>query len=270
MRSNNPVFIALDFPNAQATLAFLDKFNDVKPAVKIGMELFYAEGPSIVRAVRERGHEVFLDLKLYDIPNTVANAVRSLADLDVQYLTVHASGGIKMMQAAVEAALDVPMKILAVTKLTSLSEREMRDNDLTDSSMVKMVEHLAILANYAGVDGTISSPLEAKNIKDAIKSYHVSESFNNFYRNLGPEKSLEELEYMLYAAKEKYADTPKDFLRITPGIRLAGDDAGDQARITTPAKARQLGSTGLVVGRSITGAVDPVAAYQRVMTEWSK
>lgn len=228
MHSNNPVFIALDFPNAETTLAFLDQFDGVKPAVKIGMELFYAEGPSIVRAVRERGHEVFLDLKLYDIPNTVAHAVQSLVALDVQYLTVHASGGAKMLRAAVEAAGD--MRILAVTQLTSFREAEVQTTQLTSATLEESVVNLAKIAAEAGVAGTISSPLEAQLIADV---------------------------------------TSADFLRITPGIRLAGDDADDQTRITTPAKAREIGSTGLVVGRSITGAADPISAYQRVMTEWS-
>lgn len=228
MHSNNPVFIALDFPNAATALAFLNQFDGVKPAVKIGMELFYAEGPSIVRAVRKRGHEVFLDLKLYDIPNTVAHAVKSLVALDVQYLTVHASGGAKMLRAAFEAAGD--MRILAVTQLTSFSEEEVQTTQLTSATLEESVVNLAKIAAEAGVAGTISSPLEAQLIADV---------------------------------------TSADFLRITPGIRLAGDDAGDQTRITTPAKAREIGSTGLVVGRSITGAADPVAAYQRVMTEWS-
>lgn len=228
MHSNNPVFIALDFPNTATTLALLNQFDGVKPAVKIGMELFYAEGPSIVRAVRERGHEVFLDLKLYDIPNTVAHAVKSLVALDVQYLTVHASGGAKMLRAAVEAAGD--MRILAVTQLTSFSEDEVQTTQLTSATLEESVVNLAKIAAEAGVAGTISSPLEAQLIADV---------------------------------------TSADFLRITPGIRLSGDDAGDQTRITTPAKAREIGSTGLVVGRSITGAADPISAYQRVMTEWS-
>ncbi|HEY4400142.1 MAG TPA: orotidine-5'-phosphate decarboxylase [Lactobacillaceae bacterium] len=228
MRSNSPIFIALDFPNAETTLAFLDQFDGVKPAVKIGVELFYAEGPSIVRAVRERGHEVFLDLKLYDIPNTVAHAVKSLVALDVQYLTVHASGGAKMLRAAVDAAGD--MRILAVTQLTSFSEEEVQTTQLTSATLEESVVNLAKIAAEAGVAGTISSPLEAQLIADV---------------------------------------TSADFLRITPGIRLAGDDAGDQTRITTPAKAREIGSTGLVVGRSITGATNPISAYQRVMTEWS-
>lgn len=225
-----PVFIALDFPNASSANAFLAQFRDLpeQPAVKVGMELFYAAGPEFVRELRQKGFTVFLDLKLYDIPNTVGHAVASIAKLDVQYLTVHAAGGIKMLQQAV-ANKGADMKILAVTQLTSFSESDMQATQQTSLSMTESVQHLARLAFDAGVDGTISAPSEASLIKKI---------------------------------------TASDFLRITPGIRLAGDAADDQARITTPNVARESGATGLVVGRSITKAQVPVAAYQRVMAEW--
>ena len=225
-----PVFIALDFPDAASAQAFLAEFQDLpaQPAVKVGMELFYAAGPAFVRELRAQGFTVFLDLKLYDIPNTVGHAVANLAQLDVQYLTVHAAGGTKMMQQAV-ANKGTDMKILAVTQLTSFSEADMQATQQTTLSMAESVQHLAKMAYAAGVDGTISAPGEAALIRDV---------------------------------------TADNFLRITPGIRLAGDAADDQARITTPAVARESGATGLVVGRSITKAQAPVAAYQRVMAEW--
>ena len=225
-----PVFIALDFPDAASAQAFLAQFQDLPAqlAVKVGMELFYAAGPAFVRELRAQGFTVFLDLKLYDIPNTVGHAVANLAQLDVQYLTVHASGGTKMMQQAV-ANKGTDMKILAVTQLTSFSEADMQATQQTTLSMAESVQHLAKMAYAAGVDGTISAPGEAALIRDV---------------------------------------TADNFLRITPGIRLAGDAADDQARITTPAVARESGATGLVVGRSITKAQAPVAAYQRVMAEW--
>lgn len=225
-----PVFIALDFPDAASAQAFLAQFRDLpaQPAVKVGMELFYAAGPAFVRELRAQGFIVFLDLKLYDIPNTVGHAVANLAQLDVQYLTVHAAGGTKMMQQAV-ANKGTDMKILAVTQLTSFSEADMQATQQTTLSMAESVQHLAKMAYAAGVDGTISAPGEAALIRDV---------------------------------------TADNFLRITPGIRLAGDAADDQARITTPAVARESDATGLVVGRSITKAQAPVAAYQRVMAEW--
>ncbi len=226
-----PVFIALDFPNAITARQFLAQFKDIspKPALKVGMALFYAEGPDFVKELRQRGYTIFLDLKLYDIPNTVGQAVASIAKLDVQYLTLHAAGGEKMLRRAVENK-GADLKLLAVTQLTSFSEEDMQQTQLTTASLNESVLHLAKLAQKAGVDGTISSPFEAQIIKQ---------------------------------------QTHDDFLRITPGIRLAGDDGNDQARITTPTQARQFGATGLVVGRSITKAETPVAAYQRVLAEWS-
>ncbi|OIK55793.1 orotidine-5'-phosphate decarboxylase, partial [Oenococcus oeni] len=172
---------------------FLNKFpSHEKPAVKVGMELFYAEGPKIIQQLRQKGYKVFLDLKLYDIPHTVAAAVRSLLALDVQYLTIHSLGGLKMMEAAVDAA-EGKIKLLAVTQLTSISANEMRGTQLTSATIEQSVKHLTQLALLAGVDGTISSPLEANIIKQI---------------------------------------TPDDFLKITPGIRLFNDQNGDQIRIT--------------------------------------
>ncbi|CAM3124719.1 orotidine-5'-phosphate decarboxylase [Leuconostoc rapi] len=226
-----PIFIALDFPDATAANTFLLPYLNriVKPALKVGMELFYAEGPSFIRKLREQKFDVFLDLKLYDIPTTVGHAVASLAKLDVQYLTVHAAGGEKMLREAV-ANKGEHMKLLAVTQLTSFSEIDMQVTQLTNASMSESVTHLAKLAYDAGIDGTISSPLEANLIKE---------------------------------------NTSDSFLRITPGIRLAGDQADDQARIMTPKAAHENGATGLVIGRSITKAAQPIAAYERVLKEWS-
>lgn len=228
---NRPVFIALDFPDGKTALNFLEPFKklDQKPAIKVGMELFYAEGPDFVRDLRQKGFDIFLDLKLYDIPNTVGHAVANIAKLDVQYLTLHAAGGAKMMTAAV-ANKGHNLKILAVTQLTSFSEADVQEISQSTVTLAESVLHLAKMADNAGVDGTISSPLEANMIQ---------------------------------------VNTRPDFLTITPGIRLAGDDANDQMRVTTPVKAKQLGATGLVVGRSITKASDPVAAYQQVLKEWS-
>jgi len=228
---NRPVFIALDFPDGNTALNFLEPFKkiDKKPAIKVGMELFYAEGLDFVRDLRQKGFDIFLDLKLYDIPNTVGHAVANIAKLDVQYLTLHAAGGTKMMTAAV-ANKGQNLKILAVTQLTSFSEADVQEISQSTVTLAESVLHLAKMADNAGVDGTISSPLEAGMIQ---------------------------------------ANTQSDFLTITPGIRLAGDNANDQKRVTTPAKAKQLGATGLVVGRSITKASDPVAAYQQVLKEWS-
>jgi orotidine-5'-phosphate decarboxylase len=228
---NRPVFIALDFPDGNTALNFLEPFKkiDKKPAIKVGMELFYAEGPDFVRDLRQKGFDIFLDLKLYDIPNTVGHAVANIAKLDVHYLTLHSAGGTKMMTAAV-ANKGQNLKILAVTQLTSFSEADVQEISQSTVTLAESVLHLAKMADNAGVDGTISSPLEAGMIQ---------------------------------------ANTQSDFLTITPGIRLAGDNANDQKRVTTPAKAKQLGATGLVVGRSITKASDPVAAYQQVLNEWS-
>lgn len=230
---DHPIFIALDFATADLAHQFLKKFEHVqpKPAIKIGMELFYATGPDFVRELRQAGFTIFLDLKLYDIPNTVAQAVRTITRLDVQYLTLHAMGGAKMLEAAVAAKQNSDLKLLAVTQLTSLTEVEMQSTQSTTLTMTQSVKHLAELAYQQGIDGTISSALEATPILQV---------------------------------------TAPEFLRITPGIRLAGDSADDQKRITTPSQARELAASGLVIGRSITKAQDPVTAYMRAKKEWSE
>lgn len=230
---DHPIFIALDFATADLARQFLKKFEHAqpKPAIKIGMELFYATGPDFVRELRQAGFTIFLDLKLYDIPNTVAQAVRTITRLDVQYLTLHAMGGAKMLEAAVAAKQNSDLKLLAVTQLTSLTEVEMQSTQSTTLTMTQSVKHLAELAYQQGIDGTISSALEATPILQV---------------------------------------TAPEFLRITPGIRLAGDSADDQKRITTPSQARELAASGLVIGRSITKAQDPVTAYMRAKKEWSE
>lgn len=230
---DHPIFIALDFATADLARQFLKKFEHVqpKPAIKIGMELFYATGPDFVRELRQAGFTIFLDLKLYDIPNTVEQAVRTITRLDVQYLTLHAMGGAKMLEAAVAAKQNSDLKLLAVTQLTSLTEVEMQSTQSTTLTMTQSVKHLAELAYQQGIDGTISSALEATPILQV---------------------------------------TAPEFLRITPGIRLAGDSADDQKRITTPSQARELAASGLVIGRSITKAQDPVTAYMRAKKEWSE
>ena len=226
------VIIALDFPSAEETYRFLDQFTGRKPFVKIGMELFYAEGPQIVREIKKRGHKVFLDLKLHDIPNTVKGGMQSLRDLGVDMTNVHASGGIRMMKAAVEGLTreDGTRPILiAVTQLTSTSQETMTEELLIDRPIADVVVQYAKNAQAAGLEGVVCSPLEAGRIHEEVGA---------------------------------------DFPTITPGIRFAGDAVGDQARVTTPAKAREIGSDYIVVGRSITAAADPVAAYERAMADF--
>ncbi len=226
------VIIALDFPSAEETYRFLDRFTGRKPFVKIGMELFYAEGPQIVREIKKRGHKVFLDLKLYDIPNTVKGGMQSLRDLGVDMTNVHAGGGIRMMKAAVEGLTreDGTRPILiAVTQLTSTSQETMTDELLIDRPIADVVVQYAKNAQAAGLEGVVCSPLEAGRIHEELGT---------------------------------------DFMTVTPGIRFAGDAVGDQARVTTPEKARQIGSDYIVVGRSITAASDPAAAYERAMAEF--
>ncbi len=226
------VIIALDFPSAEETYRFLDRFTGRKPFVKIGMELFYAEGPQIVREIKKRGHKVFLDLKLHDIPNTVKGGMQSLRDLGVDMTNVHASGGIRMMKAAVEGLTreDGTRPILiAVTQLTSTSQETMTSELLIDRPIADVVVQYAKNAQAAGLEGVVCSPLEAGRIHEELGT---------------------------------------DFVTVTPGIRFAGDAVGDQARVTTPEKARQIGSDYIVVGRSITAAADPAAAYERAMTEF--
>lgn len=226
------VIIALDFPNAEETYRFLDQFTGQKPFVKIGMELFYAEGPQIVREIKKRGHKVFLDLKLHDIPNTVKGGMQSLRDLGVDMTNVHASGGIRMMKAAVEGLTRAdgtrPM-LIAVTQLTSTSQETMTEELLIDRPIADVVVQYAKNAQAAGLEGVVCSPLEAGRI---------------------------------------HAEVGADFKTITPGIRFAGDAVGDQARVTTPAKAKEIGSDYIVVGRSITAAADPVAAYERALQDF--
>ena len=228
------VIVALDFPSAQDVYAFLDQFKDEKPFVKIGMELFYAEGPDIVRQIKARGHKIFLDLKLHDIPNTVKSAMRVLSRLDVDMVNLHAAGTIDMMRAALEGLTredgSRPL-LLAVTQLTSTSEERMQKELLISASMPDTVAHYARNAKEAGLDGVVCSPLEAALVKAAC----------------GP-----------------------DFAAVTPGIRFSDSTADDQSRVMTPEKARLGGSDYIVVGRPITRAADPVAAYRRCVSEFLK
>ena len=226
------VIVALDFDSKEKTLAFLDRFTEEKPFVKIGMELFYAEGPSIVREIRARGHKIFLDLKLHDIPNTVKKAMAALSALDVDIVNVHAAGTGAMMSAAL-AGLTRPdgtrPLLIAVTQLTS-TDQDMLEKELwIEKPMEEVVLHYAEIASIVGLDGVVCSPLEAGGIHERCG---------------------------------------KNFLTDTPGVRFAGGDAGDQKRVTTPAKAKELGSDYIVVGRPITQAEDPVAAYRRCVAEF--
>lgn len=226
------VIIACDFNSKEATFNFLDKFTDEKPFVKIGMELFYAEGPSIVREIKARGHKIFLDLKLHDIPNTVKKAMSVLRDLDVDMTNLHAAGTIDMMKAAVEGLTreDGTRPILiAVTQLTSTSEERMQKELLINASINDTIVKYAENAKAAGLDGVVCSPLEAGMVKDACG---------------------------------------KQFLTVTPGVRFADGEVGDQVRVTTPEKAKEIGSDYIVVGRPITQADDPVAAYRRCVNEF--
>ena len=227
------VIIACDFAGRQQTLEFLDLFaGGRKPFVKIGMELFYAEGPDIVREIKRRGHPIFLDLKLHDIPNTVRKAMRVLSALDVDICNVHAAGTIDMMRAALEGLTrpdGTRPLLIAVTQLTSTSEERMQKELLIGAGIGETIVKYAQNAREAGLDGVVCSPLEAAMVKDAC----------------GP-----------------------DFLAITPGIRFADAAADDQVRITTPARAREIGSDYIVVGRPVTAAADPVAAYHRCLQEF--
>ena len=229
---NKDVIIACDFASAEETYRFLDKMGDVKPYVKIGMELYYAEGPAIVHELKRRGHKIFLDLKLHDIPNTVKKAMSVLSRLDVDMCNLHAAGTIEMMKAAVEGLTredgSRPI-LLAVTQLTSTSEERMHEDLLIPGNIGEVVVHYAKNAQVAGLDGVVCSPLEARMVKDACG---------------------------------------EDFVTVTPGIRFADGAVGDQVRITTPAKAREIGTDFIVVGRPITAAEDPVAAYQRCVAEF--
>ena len=231
---NRDVIIACDFSSKEATLAFLDKFSscDRKPFVKIGMELYYSAGPDIVREIKARGHRIFLDLKLHDIPNTVKKAMKVLSELDVDMTNVHAAGTVAMMRAAVEGLTrpdGTRPLLIAVTQLTSTSEEAMQKELLICSGINETIVHYARNAREAGLDGVVCSPLEAGMVKVACGSA---------------------------------------FLTVTPGIRFADAAADDQVRITTPARAREIGSDFIVVGRPITAAPDPVAAYERCLAEF--
>ena len=230
------VIIACDFSSAERTFDFLDEFAALerKPFVKIGMELFYAEGPSVVREIKARGHRIFLDLKLHDIPNTVRKAMHVLSDLDVDMVNVHAAGTAAMMRAALEGLTredgSRPL-LIAVTQLTSTSPQSLRDELLIDAEMEETISSYALNARSAGLDGVVCSPLEAASVKKTCG---------------------------------------KAFLTVTPGIRFEGAAKDDQVRITTPAMARELGSDYIVVGRPITAADDPVAAYNKCIEEFCK
>lgn len=226
------VIIACDFAGKAECMSFLDKFTGVKPFVKIGMELFYAEGPQIVRDIKERGHKIFLDLKLHDIPNTVKKSMAVLSRLDVDMCNLHAGGTVAMMEAAVEGLTrpDGTRPILiAVTQLTSTSEEKMRSDLLIEKPMEDVVMHYALNAKKAGLDGVVCSPLEAAAVHSVCG---------------------------------------KEFYTVTPGIRFADGDKGDQSRVTTPERAKQIGSDYIVVGRPITAAADPVEAYNRCVKEF--
>lgn len=226
------IIIALDFDSADKVYAFLDRFGGRKLFVKIGMELYYAQGPEIVREIKKRGHRIFLDLKLHDIPNTVMKAMRVLSSLDVDMCNLHAAGTREMMEAAVRGltrADGTRPLLIAVTQLTSTDERALHDQLLIDRPMPEVVMHYAALAKEAGLDGVVCSPLESNAVHSRCGS---------------------------------------GFLTVTPGIRFADGEKGDQKRVMTPAEARKIGSDYIVVGRPITAADDPVAAYNRCVREF--
>lgn len=226
------VIIACDFDSAKQTMDFLGQFTDRKPFVKIGMELFYAEGPQIVRDIKARGHKIFLDLKLHDIPNTVGKAMSVLSRLDVDMCNLHAAGTAAMMEAAIKGLTrpdgSRPL-LIAVTQLTSTSEERMQQELLINAPMADVVSHYALNARNSGLDGVVCSPLEAGTVHKVCGD---------------------------------------SFLTVTPGVRFADDAVGDQVRVATPARAKELGSNYIVVGRSITAAQDPVAAYNRCINEF--
>ena len=231
-RLGQDVIIACDFSSKEATLAFLDRFTGRKPYVKIGMELFYAAGPDIVREIKARGHKIFLDLKLHDIPNTVKKTMAVLSGLDADMVNLHAAGTRAMMEAALEGVTrpdGTRPLVIAVTQLTSTSQERMQEELLIGRPLDETVLHYARNAAQAGLDGVVCAPLEAGKVHEACGA---------------------------------------SFLTVTPGIRFAGGDKGDQVRVTTPAQAKELGSDYIVVGRPITAADDPVAAYQRCLDEF--
>ncbi len=226
------VIIACDFSSKEDALYFLDRFTGRKPYVKIGMELFYAEGPSIVKEIKKRGHKIFLDLKLHDIPNTVKKSMAVLSNLDVDMTNLHAGGTIAMMEAALEGLTrpdGTRPLLIAVTQLTSTSQERMENDLLIHEPIEKVVMHYAHNAKIAKLDGVVCSPLEAQAVHNTCG---------------------------------------KDFLTVTPGVRFADGDVGDQARVMTPEQAKKIGSDYIVVGRPITAAADPVAAYERCVREF--
>ena len=226
------VIVACDFPSAAETLAFLDRFPGEKPFVKIGMELFYAEGPAIVRAIRARGHKIFLDLKLHDIPNTVKKAMRVLSGLDVDLVNLHAAGTRAMMSAALEGLTrpdGTRPLLIAVTQLTSTDQAALETELLIEKPIGDVVLSYARNAAAAGLDGVVCSPLEAGTVHESCGA---------------------------------------DFITVTPGVRFAEAGQDDQKRVTTPQRARELGSDYIVVGRPITQAADPVAAWERCRKEF--
>ena len=226
------VIIACDFDSAEKTFAFLDKFTGRKPFVKIGMELYYAEGPEIVREIKRRGHKIFLDLKLHDIPNTVKKGMAVLSRLDVDMTNLHAAGTKRMMEAAIEGLTrpdgSRPL-LIAVTQLTSTDQESMENDLLIKEPIDKVVMHYATCAKEAGLDGVVCSPLEAGKVHDTCG---------------------------------------ESFVTVTPGVRFADGDIGDQKRVMTPAEAKKVGSDYIVVGRPITASADPVAAYERCISEF--
>ncbi len=226
------VIIACDFSSKEACLSFLDKFTDKKPYVKIGMELFYSAGPEIVKEIKKRGHKIFLDLKLHDIPNTVKKSMSVLSNLDVDMTNLHAAGTISMMEAALEGltrADGTRPLLIAVTQLTSTDQERMEKDLLIKEPIDKVVMHYASNAAKAGLDGVVCSPLEAEKVHETCG---------------------------------------KNFLTVTPGVRFADGDKGDQKRVMTPSEAKKIGSDYIVVGRPITAAEDPVAAYNRCVSEF--
>lgn len=226
------VIIACDFAGKEALFNFLDLFKEEKPFLKVGMELFYAEGPEIVREIKRRGHKIFLDLKLHDIPNTVKKSMNVLSRLDVDMTNLHAAGTVSMMEAALEGLTrpdGTRPLLIAVTQLTSTDQQRMEDDLLIKEPIDKVVMHYASNAKKAGLDGVVCSPLEAGKVHETCG---------------------------------------EKFLTVTPGVRFADGDVGDQKRVMTPAEAKRIGSDYIVVGRPITAAEDPVAAYRRCVAEF--
>ena len=226
------VIVACDFSSKAEVISFLSKFKEEKPYVKIGMELFYAEGPEIVREIKKMGHKIFLDLKLHDIPNTVKKSMNVLSNLDVDMCNLHAAGTKAMMEAALEGLTrpdGTRPLLIAVTQLTSTSEERMREDLLIDKPIDEVVMHYAKNAKDSGLDGIVCSPLEAGKVHDLCGA---------------------------------------EFITVTPGVRFADGDIGDQVRVTTPAKAKEIGSDYIVVGRPVTAAEDPVATYRRCVAEF--